>query len=342
VALHRPLEDDCYPFSEFQPVVWNPVPGSTVYSVKRNHGIVGQYRLHNPHDQINEGRKLLDKVIIEYRIGHNRYDLFTINDFFEATHAIDHRAEGNIMGALAECIARRVTKYFLKHFSREGRTGGIFDKSFNPKERNNFIIAHTDEYILKIERYPNLVILKRTGKGKYGYENVKELDGLFDYRYNGRRHIIVLESKIDKISVNAADLYSSLFAPLRQLFPEADFSYTLFSDAESIFVKKDISRLRRLKQMPISIYEALKREGVGVLFFTFNETYNDFEKMKEHLIAQYRSIAHLGIVLHGKMVLSDREIILFDGGETPHIKLAKDRHSGMWREVRLTHKKLDG
>jgi hypothetical protein len=340
--MHPSAAAECYPFRDFQPVLWNPTPDATVVSVKRNHGVSGWYRLHNPHDEINDGRKLLDKIIIEYGIGHNHYPLFTIGDFFEATYAIDPKAQGNIMGDLAERIARRITKYFLKHFSRDGYTGGIFDKSFNPQERNNFIIAHTDEYILKIDKYPNLVILQRTGKGKYGYENIKELDGLFDYRFQNSRYIMVLESKLDKISLCCGDLLHNLFNPLRHLFPEAHFSYILFSESESIFVKKDISRLRRLKQIPQNIFETLREENIGVLFFTFNEAYTDFEKMKEHIITQYRSVAHLGTMLHGKMFLSDHEIILFDGGETPHIKLLKDRHSGLWREVRLTHKNRSG
>lgn len=327
-----------YPFCDFQPFRWSPDFCSSIYSVKRNHGIKGVYRLYNPNDEINDNRRLLDRVIIQYQIGNNLYDLFTIGDFFEASYPIDPKAQGNIVGDLAERIARRITKYFLKHFSKKGYTGGIFDKRFNPHERNNFIVTHTDKYILKIEKYPNLVILKQTGKGKYGYENIKELDGLFDYRFDNNRHIIVLESKLDKISVNCEDLVSNLFVPLRHFFPDARFSYILFSARESIYTKRKFNRNRQLKQLPLKIYSTLEQQGIGALFFTFNETYADFEKMKEHLITQYRLVSHMGIVVHGKMKLSDREIILFSGGETPYMKLMKDRHSGMWKEIRLTHK----
>ena len=34
----------------------------------------------------------------------------------------------------------------------------------------------------------------------------------------------------------------------------------------------------------------------------------------------------------------EKELAIFDGGETPHIKLVKDRTTGLWREVKLRHK----
>jgi hypothetical protein len=334
--------DSGYPFQAHQPVRWVPSreePMEDILSITRDHGVKGSYVLHNPRDQINANRRYLDRIVLEYKIGRNRYPLFTIGDFFEVPYTFEDKAMGNIMGDLAERISRRITKYFLKHFSKEGDTGGIFDKRFDPAHRNNFIVTHTDTYVLKIERYPNLVILKRTGKGKYGYENIKELDGLFDYRYQKKRHILVLESKLDKINVNDRELVTNLFKPLSELIGDATFSYILFSDRESILTKKDLERRRQLRPLPRKIFETLRGEGIGVLYFTFNESRNDFERMARHLITQYRAIAHLGLVLHGKMVLSDKEIVLFDGGQTPHLKLIKDRQTGMWREVAIRHKR---
>lgn len=334
-----------YPFAEFQPVFWDPRPcrtneaGTPICSVKRDHGVRGRYRLHNPRDEINDHRPLAEKVLIEYRIGNNSYDLFTVGDFFDVPFTFDPKAGGNIVGDLAERIARRITKYFLKHFSKQGYTGGIFDERFNPQQRDNFIVTHTDRYVLKIDKYPNLVILKRTGKGKYGYENIKELDGLFDFRFGKDRHILVLESKLDRISVDCEDLVDNLFVPLRHLLPEARFSYVLFSNRESIYVRRNFQRLRILKHMPQKIHRRLVEHDIGVIFFTFNESYDDFERMKDHLITQYRSVSHQGVALNGRMIVSDREIILFDQGQTPHLKLVRDRYSGLWREVKLTHKK---
>ncbi len=333
-----------YPFQEFQPVKWIP-PGVSgkgadraIFSIKRDHGAKGCFKLHNPNDEINDHRVFMEKVIIEYQIGGSTHNLFTVGDFFEVDYSFDEKGEGNIMGDIAERISRRITKYFLKHFSRHGKTGGIFDQRFNPAERNNFIVTHTDKYVLKIQNYPNLVLLKKTGFGKYGYENIKELDGLFDYRYKGKRHILVLESKLEKVNINGITLLNNLFLPLKQLFPDATFTYVLFTDKDSIYRKRNRQRLRKIKQHPLKIYHELKKYDIGVLYFTFNESRDDFEKMKNHLITQYRSVVRLDVQLYGKMVLSDRKIVLFDGGETPRIKLIKDHKHGMWREVKLRHK----
>lgn len=333
-----------YPFINFQPVEWTPpgtdgsMPKPTIFSITRNHGIRSSFHLHNPNDEINEHRNFLEKVIIEYKIDTISYDLFTVGDFFEVDYPFDEKGQGNIIGDCAERISRRIVKYFLKHFSPLGHTGGIFDRRFNPKERNNFIVTNTDRYVLKIQKYPNLVLLKKTGKGKYGYENIKELDGLFDYRYQKRRHMLVLESKFEKINVNSDDLVTNLFDPLHQLFPDSHFTYVLFSDKHSIFKKKDYNRLRQLKQQPLCIFNKLRQSKIGILYFTFNETSDDFHRMKNHLITQYRSVVNLDVQFYGKMVLSDKKIVLFDEGETPRVKLIKDHKSGMWEEVKLSHK----
>ena len=330
-------------FDGFEPIAWNPGKKSTgdeglIYSLRCDHGIHGTYFLHNHNDQINYGKSKLDTILLEYRIHHNSYPLFTMRDLLDADYAIDTGAEGNLNGDLAERIARRITKYWLKHFSLHGKTGGIFDKRFDPLQRDDFVIAHSDDYILKIRKYPNCVILKKSGKGKFGYENIKELDGLFDYRYFLQRHILVLESKLEKISVHVDALIQNLFTPLRQLFPKASFTYILFTDKHSIYQKRYAARRRQLKQLPLKIYEQLNREGIGTLFFSFNESRADFERMKDHLITQYRALHKMGVVLKGKTVVTGKEIVVFDGGETPHLKLVKDSATGMWKEVKLTHK----
>jgi hypothetical protein len=330
-------------FSTFEPVGWTPVvrgaeEGDVVFSLRRDHGVKGTFRLHNPNDEINDKRGKLDKVVIEYRIEGISYDLFTVRDLLAAEYSFDASGEGNIIGDIAEHIARRVTKYWLKHHSPHGKTGGIFDRRFNPKERDDFIIANTQQYILKIRKYPNLVILKKTGRGKFGYENIKEIDGLFDYRYFRQRTILVLESKLEKLTINCDDLLENLFAPLSTLFPEAHFSYVLFTDRNSIYQKRQFERRRQIKQFPLRVYTRLKSLGIATLFFSFNEPRDDFERMKDHLVTQYRAVNKMGVTLSGRTVITDKELTVFDGGETPHLKLIKDRHSDMWREVKLTHK----
>jgi len=331
-------------FPSFEPVGWTPIVhdsgnGETIFSLRRDHGVKSMFRLHNPNDEINDGRAKLDTVVIEYRINGISYDLFTIQDLLTAEYSFDSRGEGNIVGDIAERIARRVTKYWLKHHSAHGTTGGIFDRRFNPKERNDFIIANTQQYILKIRRYPNLVILKKTGKGKFGYENIKEIDGLFDYRYFRQRTILVLESKLEKLTLHCDDLVENLFGPLSNLFPEAHFAYVLFTDRNSIYQKRHFERRRQIKQFPYRVYRRLREHGIATLFFSFNETRDDFERMKDHLVTQYRAVNKMGVTLSGRTTITDKELTVFDGGETPHLKLVKDARTGLWREVKLTHKR---
>jgi hypothetical protein len=330
-------------FPDFEPVGWNPDDddsggANTIYSLRRDHGVHGSYHLHNPNDEINDNRGKLDKIILEYRIKTVSYPLYTVGDLLNSPYALGSRSEGNIIGDIAERIARRITKYWLKHYSPHGKTGGIFDHRFNLSQRDDFIIAHSPEYILKILRYPNCVILKKTGKGKFGYENIKELDGLFDYRFFLRRHILVLECKVEKTTISMNHLIKNLFTPLRSLLPSAGFSYILFTDKNSLYQKKYLSKRRQIKNFPYKMYEYLNKAGIGTLFFGFNETRDDFERMKDHLIIQYRSLHKMGVSLKGKTIITDKEIAVFDEGETPHLKLIKDTASGFWKEVKLTHK----
>lgn len=343
-ALPRRIPTIVDPFKEFHPVLWYPSQlhsesQTPVFSIKRNHGVSGTFKLHNLNDAINDDLPVYEKVIVEYCINDRCFPLFTAADVIGASFPYDHQYHGNILGEITERIARRTTKYFLKHLSKRGKTGGVFDRRFNPQHREDFIIANTSEYVLKIRKYPNLVILKRSGRGKYGYENIKELDGFFDYRYGGMRHIIVLESKLEKINVDCADLIENLFRPLKELFPEARFHYLLFTDRHSIYSRVNYERWRQIKRLPLKISDTLATNGIGTLFFTFNESRQDFIKIKDFLILQYRALKKLTLTLFGKTVISDKELIIFDGGETPHIKLVKDIKSGLWRQVQLRHKK---
>ena len=255
------------PFQEFLPVLWNPAhPEDTdsidgIYSIKRNHGVHGTFKLHNPNDAINDDRPASEKILIEYIINGVSYAIVRVADLLNSPFPIDHASGGNLIGDIAERIARRVTKYFLKHWNKRGYTGGVFDNRFDPLNRDDFIVAHTSDFILKIDRYPNLIILKRTGRGKFGYENIKELDGFFDYRFGGKRYILVLESKLEKINVNCDDLVNNLFAPLRQIFPDAQFYYVLFTDKNSIYVKNTFRSWRQIKQLPLKIHETALRSG---------------------------------------------------------------------------------
>jgi hypothetical protein len=333
------------PFQEFLPVLWNPAhpedddSAGGIYSIKRNHGIRGTFKLHNPNDAINDDRPASEKILLEYLINNRSYTIMRVADLQNSPYLVDIASAGNLIGEIAERIARRLTKCFLKHLNRRGYTSGIFDSRFDPLHRDDFIVGHTGDYILKIDRYPNLIILKRTGRGKFGYENIKELDGFFDYRFGGKRYIVVLESKLEKINVDCDDLVTNLFAPLRLLFPDTHFYYLLFTDKNSIYVKNTFACWRQIKQLPARIHERLAGEGIGTIFFSFNESRDDFERMKDFLILQARAVRRQAVTLQGKTVISSKEILVFDGGETPHIKLIKDLQTGLWKEVKLRHKK---
>ena len=332
------------PFCDFFPVRWEfnktgeSDASQVIHSVRREHGVPGQYFLHNLNDEINDSRSGYDKILVEYRIKDISYPVYTVSDLFGLDRSFDKESAGNIMGDVAERIARRITKYFLKHLHRYGKTGGIFNKQFSSGQRDDFIISHNSDYILKIRKYPNLIILKKSVRAKSGYENIKELDGFFDYRYQGQRHIIVLESKLEGLSIDCDDLVQNLFTPLRSLFPDARFSYVLFTNKYSLYQRKTYDRWRELKVFPIQVYYRLRSEGIGSLFFSFNESRDDFERITDHLITQYRAINRKGVTIYGKTIVTEKELSVFDGGETPHIKLIRDAESGLWREVRLFHK----
>jgi len=148
----------------------------------------------------------------------------------------------------------------------------------------------------------------------------------------------VLESKVDKVAISVDELTRGLFGPLRKLFPKAQFSYILFTDKNSIYQKKYFSKRRQIKHFPLKLYEHLRKEDVSTLFFSFNESREDFERMKDHLITQYRAVHKMGVTIKGKTTITQKEIMVFDGGETPHLKLVKDTATQLWKEVKLTHK----
>lgn len=290
----------------------------------------GKLLLHNPNDQINHNRGLLEKVLIEYRINHHSYPLYTVKDMFMVDYSISEEGRGNIMGDIAERVSRRITKFFLKHHSPEGYTGGIFDKRFNPQKKNGYIITNNERYLLKIQNYPNLIILRKSPDSPWSYDNIKELDGFFDYRYHGDRHILVLESKLEKLNIKPDLLVENLFEPLKELFPESQLHYILFSNRSSIF--REDNPYRILRSRPFEIYETLKANGVGTLFFSFNERHGEFEKAASHLITQYRFLSFQEIDINGRMVIEHNRIELYDSGERPFLSLERDRNSGLWRD----------
>ncbi|MGM0443674.1 MAG: hypothetical protein ACQEQV_05750 [Fibrobacterota bacterium] len=329
--------DNLYPepFTGFEPSLWDGGDllntHENVYTTSRVHGVSGEIIYHNLTDEINQDLPFLDKILLEYQIASRGYALFSVRDIFEAPYSFSDHSNGNIAGELGERISRRIVKYFLKHLSAQGRTGGIFDRRFNPKRKNGYIVAHTGEYLLKILNYPNLVILQRQAQAGWDYTGIKELDGLFDYRINGQRHILVLETKLDKIQIDERKLITNLFRPLEELIPHAQFHYILFSSEAALYRK--VRKYRLLKEKPVQIYKYLRQHGVSTLFMTFNESRSEFDRMAAHLSNQYRHIGYRKVDFTGRIVMHDGKLALYNNGEDPFLYLEKDANSGMWREI---------
>lgn len=322
-----------FPFNEFLPRRWQCSDGEApVYSVPRSHGLKVKIRLNHGTDKVNTNRDVIDHTLISYEVNERRYDLFTYRDLELATYALDDTGVTNMIGDLAESIARRIMKRFLQLTHRGyGHLGGLFDKRFNPKQRKDFIVASTENYILKIGRYPNMILLKKTGVGKWGFQHVTDLDGLFDYRTGMQRQLVILESKSGKIDQNPETLYEKTIAPMQELFPDAQFSYVLFATKNHLFLPKD-PEYRILQKTPERIYESLLKRGVPTMFFCFQETEKDFHEMARHLILSYRSYNAMNFHIKGETEISPDHIRIFEKGNAiPYIELKKDPESGLFR-----------
>ncbi|QTD52152.1 hypothetical protein [Sulfidibacter corallicola] len=294
-----------------------------------------KFKLHHSNDPINQDLPESEKLLISYEVTGRRYGLYSLGDLLCSTYPFDETGIPNMKGDLAERIARRVMKRFLQRFDQNrGRIGGLFDKSFDPKNRENYVVANTKRYVLKIGRYPNMILLKKTGQGKWGYQHVTDLDGLFDFRYLSKRHLIILESKTGKIDVQAESLYETLFVPLRKLFPEAIFSYVVFADRRHLM---DIRypEYRILQDAAVRIYEALAYHGIASFFFEFQENDSDFMQMCRHLINAYRTYHHERVSFQGSVSVTDSHIAIFEpGNRRPYLELARDPSTGMFRVLR--------
>ena len=319
------------PFIRYFPVLWDFYSNNpAVHSLTRTHGLKTKVFLHNITDPYNENRSK-SPVLITYEIRGRRYDLFSLQDLHEATYAFDDEGFSNMKGDLAERVARRVMKRFLQRFDhRHGKLGGLFDKRFNPKKKQNYVVANSRDFILKIGSYPNMILLKKTGHGHWGYQHVTDLDGLFDFRYLGRRHLVIMESKIGKIDINADALFETLFVPLRHLFPEAEFTYVLFAGRDHLLDNRH-PEYRILQDTPVRIFKALRKHGIPTMFFEFNESDAEFTGMCRHLITSYRTYHNQNVNFQGQVSISDSHVTIYNpGSKTPYLNLVRDP-SGMFR-----------
>ena len=332
-----PFNKEDYAFSYYLPHSWNLSENEPpVYSIPKNHGLTVKIRLNHSSDKLNQGRDIEDHTLLSYEVNGRRYDLFNYRDLAQATYSLDESGITNMIGDLAERIARRLMKRFLQVTHRGvGRLGGLFDKRFNPKKRNDFIVASSRNYVLKIGRYPNMILLKQTGEGNWGYQHITDLDGLFDYRIGLKRHLILLESKSGKIDQNPEKLFEKTFEPLQELFPKAQFSYVLFASQQHLFWPRH-SEYRILQNTPERIYESLLERGVPTMFFNFQESEQDFHEMARHLIRSFRSYHSMTFRIGGETEITPTTIRVFQKGSTsPYLVLHKDPGSGLF-EIQKT------
>ncbi|MCF7866587.1 hypothetical protein K9L67_03495 [Candidatus Woesearchaeota archaeon] len=323
-------------FADFKPVIFKK-KDDEIFCLKRNHGVSSNYVLHNIDDVFNENNSFKDISLIEYRIGDLSYNLFSIDDFNILPYEVSWDTSTNIMGEIRERISRRITKYFLRHFDRDfGKPGGLFNKKFNKDNKDNFNVNHSDNYILKIKNYPNMVILKQGGEGLSGYVPIKELDGLFDYRYKGEKTLIVMESKFQTLNLKSntksksVKLIDDLFVPLKELFPDRSFYFLLFADKNAI-IKRN-SKYNEIKKEPLRIYDFLKKESVDTLFFTFNEKEADYFNMCSHIINQYNFLNKKKMNFNGRVAYSPVNLdVFYNGSKNPLISLKKIGN-GLWKE----------
>jgi len=267
------------------------------------HNIKGNYELHAPADDYNAGRSELEKAVLAYRINGGVYDLVTVDDLVRIDTAEPESLNGyirNLVGSSAEEVARRITKRWLgKQFS--GKRKGIFDHRFDKDDCENHVVTHAEDLILKIDRYPNLVILKKDHEQHTGYRKIKEIDGMFDYLDGRERHILIMESKCGAIDVHTPALVTDLFQPMRALFPDTKFTYVLLAHTSRIFKKNPF---RSIKHRPRKIHEALGDIGVSSVFLTFNEPEDEMEKIGRHLLEQHHILQDLPISLTSRVDFS--------------------------------------
>lgn len=333
-----------FPFSRFLPTPWQLYDDDDpVYSVTRTHGLHCRYLLHNLSDPINRDREEDEMVLISYEVNQRRYDLFTLSDMLSAPYDFDEQGVSNMVGDLAERIARRLAKRFFQTYARHmGRLGGLFDKRFDPKSREGYVVAHNSRFVLKIGKYPNMVLLKKTGLGKWGYQHVTDIDGLFDYRSASQRHMMLMESKSGRIDLDVEHLVDNVFGPMSQLFPDAQLSFVLFSDGRFLFDSR-FPEYRILHEIPLRLYNALEQAGIPCIFFDFKESEKDFKILARHLITASKTYHHQRVVFSGRTECTPHGIVIYvPGSDIPYLALRREPRSGLFRMVRAPYRQQPG
>lgn len=309
--------------------LYEPIPyitPQTSLALRTSHGTQGKIRLHNAQDSINQNLGL-ESIIVSYQINGSFNPLYTLADFIRTPQLFHPDSGGSLQGDLGERIARRVSKYALQHFTR-GNTDGMFGEDFDPNRE--YVVAHTERFVLKIHHYPNMIILKKGEQNdsravekdeKFGYVTIKEIDGLIAYRVGSQRHIIMLESKTNKTKLDIRHIREHLIRPMKQLFPQVALSYLLFAPVEQIFDPSSMETHRGLNKEATELYHNLMQEGVSSIFYTFRESASDFSHVIDHLQMSYALFERQPSTITGRTVLTAGGLEIFGRSSQPVLTL---------------------
>lgn len=317
---------------------------------RKNHGVQTKLRTYQANHERNVNVPLEDRVLIECSLNGKSsptaHPLYAAADF--TTHRKHLTKEGiasgdnwtNVRGIFTERYAQRITKYWLQNYSPEGSLGDFFKKDYNRSERE-YIIRHSGRLILKLHiEYPNMIVLKRTGKGKFGYEPVAEFDGLFHYNYGRQNHILVLETKTDDLSVDPDHVQKKVVPSLQKLYPEVHRSggkiwYVIFGQHTKIFNGPE--RWGRLTEGAKNLYLKLRERDIPAFFLTFNEPSEQLNRITQRVVRQYvgahilQNGAQKQVQFTGEVTIRHNGVDIRDGDEQPGLSFELNPATGEYR-----------
>jgi len=313
-----------------------------IISTREDHDHNTTWITHTHNDEINNGlsQEHPDQTIIEYvirskgvTVSKKLYKNKNITNLKERKDGSlnDRHAWNALRGDIGEHIARMNLMYYLRHHYPNGRIDSMFDSEFKRDNSQGYVVGHHGKHILKIKNYPNMEILEHRGDAPADYKCIKEIDGLFLFNHQFGQYLIVMESKTGSLTkTDEESLVSNLFNPLRKMFPDRKPAYLLFGTKEQIYTNDEF---RVLKHKPVSIYKMLQQHSIDTMFMTFNETSDEFDKMADQVVKQYKWLNDLE--LHAKGWRKKEDCLeLYNGGQRPVYTLRRDpQNPKIWHEL---------
>jgi hypothetical protein len=308
------------------------------FGLKRVHNITGKTVRYSLNVLINGQLGNPNKRLIEFRIGTQKYPLFTVSDFARFQELIDpsinpaedYTCRSNVAGLLAERMAWTSTYAWLEKLSENGH---IIRQEYEEEH----LLANSDRYILKVKNSPNAILLRKSSRNPTEYNQIKELDGFFLYQQGKEQYVIVEETKIQGLNIGLDILVQNLFDPLKEIFPDSRLIYVVYSNQDSIYVgglsaEKRRRHSNKINKEPERIYKELLKNGIGTIFFTHQENTLSFNEMTAHVLKHADLIREKAIDLRATYSSEQIKIWL---GNTPIVILRKDREK-YWKEAPIS------